>query len=200
MAERPGATIDRRNLLAELFPDPDSYLLVAGLAGAARDAAAFTQEADNLLTLGGAMGGAVPMALGMALAAPDRRVAVITGDGELLMNVGALATVATAMPENLSIVCIDNGAHGETGGQPGHTSRRTDLAKMADGAGIPSVMTLETAAGLGDARTFLATAPGPRFLCARVMPGPPAAYTRNWNLAECRVAFRNAYLASRNGG
>ena len=73
------------------------------------------------------MGGAIPMALGMALAVPERRIAVITGDGELMMNAGALATVASAAPQNLIIVCIDNGQHGETGGQPGHTSKRTNL-------------------------------------------------------------------------
>ena len=136
-------TLDRRALLAPLFPEPDRYLLVAGLAGSARDAAALTAESDNLITLGGAMGGAVSMALGIALAAPADQVAVITGDGELLMNIGALATVASMMPANLSIVCIDNGRHQETGGPPGHTARRTNLAVMADGAGLPSTMTIE---------------------------------------------------------
>lgn len=194
------ATIDRRELLPELFPDPDKYLLVAGLAGAARDAAGYTKEADNLIALGGAMGGAVPLALGMALGAPDSQVAVITGDGELLMNVGALATVATAMPANLSIVCVDNGAHGETGGQPGHTSQRTDLAMMAQGAGIASVMTVASADDYADARAFLAEAPGPRFLLVRVKAGPPTDYSRNWNLVEGRLTFRNAYISSRKGG
>jgi len=136
----PDSTLDRSTLLPALFPHPEDYLLLAGLAGAAKDSAAWTEEADNLLTLGGAMGAAVAMGLGMALAAPDRQVAVMTGDGELLMNVGVLATVASVMPDNLTIVCVDNGQHGETGGQPGHTSRRTDLARMAEGAGIPSVV------------------------------------------------------------
>ena len=118
----PESTLDRRDVLAELFPNPERYLLVAGLAGSAKDTAAYTSEADNLITLGGAMGGAVPMALGMALSAPDDEVAVITGDGELMMSVGALASVASAMPANLTIVCMDNGRHMETGGQPGHTA------------------------------------------------------------------------------
>lgn len=193
------ATIDRRELLAELFPAPERFILIAGLAGAARDVAGYTQEADNVLTLGGAMGGAVPMGLGVALSASDERIAVVTGDGELLMNVGALATVATAAPENLSIVCIDNAAHGETGGQAGHTSFRTDLAVMAQGAGVPSVMSVTDASDFEAARAFIEKAPGPRFLCVRVMAGPPTAYTRNWDLAECRLRFRNAYLARRNG-
>ena len=112
------AEIDRRELLPELFPRPGDYLMVSGLAGASRDAAALTGDGDNLFTLAG-----VPLGLGMALAAPAPQVAVITGDGELLMDLGALATVASQAPDNLSIVCIDNGGHGETGGQLGHTSR-----------------------------------------------------------------------------
>lgn len=192
----PDSTIDRSILLPALFPVPENYLLLAGLAGAAKDSAAWTQEAHNLITLGGAMGAAVAMGLGMALAAPDRQVAVITGDGELMMNVGVLATVASAMPDNLTIVCVDNGQHGETGGQPGHTSHRTNLAKMAEGAGIPSVMTVSVPDDLPAARKFLTDTPAPRFLWARVMPGPPSAYKRNWDLAECRLIFRNAFLSS----
>lgn len=188
--------LDRREVLAELFPEPGAYLMIAGLAGAARDASALTGEADYLFAFGGAMGGAVPMGLGMALAAPASRVAVITGDGELLMNAGALASVASAMPENLSIVCIDNARHGETGDQPGHTARRTDLARLAEGAGLPSTMTVTDRAGLGAAASFLETAPGPRFVCVRVRPGPPADYARNWDPAECRLRFRRACLAA----
>lgn len=190
-------TLDRRDVLGTLFPDPGEYLMVAGLAGSARDTAALTDEADTLFAFGGAMGGAVPMGLGMALAAPDRKIAVVTGDGELLMNAGALASVASTMPENLSIVCIDNGRHGETGGQLGHTARRTDLARMAEGAGLPSAMTVSDAAGLGEAAAFLEEAPGPRFVCVRVAPGPPADYKRNWNPAECRLRFRRAWRESR---
>ena len=192
------STLDRREILAGLFPDPERYLLVAGLAGAARDAAAYTSEADNLITLGGAMGGAVSLALGMALSAPDDQVAVVTGDGELLMNVGVLATVASVMPGNFSIVCIDNGRHMETGGQPGHTSRRTNLAAMADGAGLASTLTIDSAAELADAAKFLIEAPAPRFLCVRVAPGPPADYKRDWDLAAGRLRFRKAYAGRRS--
>ena len=142
------------------------------------------------------MGGAISMGLGMALAAPDRKVAVITGDGELLMNAGALATVASAAPQNLTIVCIDNGEHGETGGQPGHTSKRTRLATLAAGAGIASVMTVSKPDELLSARDFLADGIGPKFLWVRVMPGPPADYKRNWDLIECRLRFRRANVAA----
>jgi phosphonopyruvate decarboxylase len=193
-------TLDRRDLLAPLFPDPSIFLWVTGLAGAARDVCALTQEADNVFTLGGAMGAALSTALGMALSAPNKQIVCVTGDGELLMNVGALATVASMMPDNLSIICVDNGCHGETGGQRGHTAMRTNLAIMAEGAGIPSVMTVEADTQLSDAARFLTDSPAPRFLLARVKDGPPPEWKRNWNLAECRLRFRDAYLRQNSGG
>jgi phosphonopyruvate decarboxylase len=189
--------LDRREILPQLFPVPDEYLIVSGLAGAARDTAALTSDGDNLYTMGGTMGAAVSVGLGMALAAPESRVAVITGDGELLMNVGALATVATMAPDNLSIVCIDNGCHGETGNQPGHTARLTDLALMAEGAGVPSTMTISEVGQVAAGARFLIEAPGPRFLLVRVTDGPPSAYKRDLDAAACRVRFRNAYLETR---
>ncbi len=188
--------LDRRDVLSRLFPAPEDYLLVSGLAGSARDAAALTGDGDNLFTMAGTMGAAVSMGLGVALAAPEAKVAVITGDGELLMNLGALATVASMAPDNLTIVCIDNGCHGETGGQPGHTARRTDLGVMAEGAGLASTMTIAGPDELGAGATFLIEAPAPRFLLVRVIKGPPADYKRDMDPAACRLRFRNAYLGS----
>jgi len=192
----PPATLDRRDLLPSIFPNQEDYLIITGLAGSARDAAALTNDGPNLFTMAGAMGSATSMGLGVAMSAPERKVAVITGDGELLMNIGSLATVATVAPENLSIVCIDNGCHGETGGQTGHTSNRTNLELMAKGAGIASTMTIDSESDLHNAAAFLSDAPGPRFLHLRVMDGPPTAFKRNMDLAECRLRFRNAYLSS----
>ena len=197
--DRPTPTLDRRELLARLFPVPGDYLMIGGLAGAARDTAQLTDDGDYLFTMAGTMGAALSMGLGVALAAPASPVAVITGDGELMMNLGALATVATMAPDNLSIVCIDNGCHGETGGQPGHTSVRTDLRAIADGAGLASSLSIERPDQLAAAARFLLEAPAPRFLLARVMAGPPADYRRDLNPARCRLRFRNAYLASGRG-
>ena len=146
--------------------------------------------------MAGTMGAAVPMGLGRALSAPEARVAVITGDGEMLMNVGVLATVATLAPQNLSIVCIDNGCHGETGGQPGHTAMNTDLALMAKGAGLASTMTANTADDLAEGVKFLIEAAAPRLLVVRVTSGPPTAFVRNLDPAECRLRFRQATLGS----
>ena len=142
------------------------------------------------------MGAAVCTGLGMALSAPDRNVAVITGDGELQMNLGSLNTVATQSPGNLTIVCIDNGTHGETGGQEGHTVNRTSLGLIAQGAGIRSVMEITSADQIQAAHDFIRNEPGPRFLWCRVLPGDPTAYKRNFNPAECRIRFRDAYLGA----
>lgn len=190
------ATIDRRELLPQLFANPDDYLFVSGLAGAAKDTAALTQDGDNLYTMAGTMGAAVPMGLGVALNAPDRKVVVVTGDGELLMGIGALVTVASMAPANLSIVCIDNAQHGETGGQSGHTGRLTDLETIAKGSGIPSTMTVTDPDKIKDGAAFLADAPGPRFLNVRVTDGKPSAYKRNMDPAACRHRFRNAFLGA----
>ena len=195
-APTPIPTLDRRDVLAVLFPKPDDYLFISGLAGSARDTAGLTGDGASLFAMAGTMGAAVPMGLGLALSAPEAQVAVITGDGEMLMNVGVLATVATLAPQNLSIVCIDNGCHGETGGQPGHTAMNTDLALMAKGAGLASTMTANTADDLAEGAKFLIEAAAPRLLVVRVTAGPPTAFVRNLDPAECRLKFRQATLGS----
>lgn len=195
MAQFPSANIDRRELLTQLFPQPQDWLFVSGLAGASKDTAALTGDAPNLYSMAGTMGAAVPMGLGVALSAPDRNVAVVTGDGELLMGIGSLITVASAAPQNLTIVCIDNSMHGETGGQKGHTSATADLQQIAKGSGIASTHVISDIAEIPAAADFLLTAPGPRFLVARVLPTPPSAFKRNMDMAACRVRFREAYLA-----
>jgi len=188
--------IDRRELLPLLFPDPGQWLFVSGLAGASRDAAALTGDGTNLYTMAGTMGAAVPMGLGMALSAPDRKVAVINGDGEMLMGIGSLVTVAAAQPQNLTVVCQDNTMHGETGGQRGHTAGATDLETIAQGAGIASTLTISEPGQIADAAAFIAERPGPRFLVVRVLPTPPSDFKRDMDMAACRVRFRQAFLAS----
>ena len=192
----PAGTIDRRQLLPRLFPHPEKWLFISGLAGASRDAAALTADGTNLYTMAGAMGAAVPMGLGLALSAPKRNVAVINGDGEMLMGIGALATVAAANPQNLTIVCQDNAMHGETGGQASHTAKSVDLEAMARAAGVASTMTIAAPAQIGDAAAFIADAPGPRFLLVRILPTPPCDYKRDFDMAARRVLFRQAFAAS----
>lgn len=189
-------TLNRIGALPQIFPNPDDYLFVTGLAGPARDAAALTNDGANMFTMAGCMGAAMTMGLGMALGAPDRDVVVIAGDGEMMMNIGSLATIASQAPKNLTVVCVDNGGHGETGGQDGHTSVRTDLAKVADGFGIQNILTVSTEAGLKDAAAFVKSGDGPRFLWLRVMAGEPTKFKRNMNPAECRVRFKTAFQSA----
>ncbi len=191
MTDRTPGTIDRRALLPALFPEPQNWLFVSGLAGASRDAAVLTGDGPNLFSMAGAMGAAVPLGLGMALSEPGVNVAVVTGDGELLMGIGSLITVAAAAPENLTIICEDNARHGETGGQVGHTGGVADLEAIAKGAGLRSVLTISAAAELSKAADFLSQAPGPRLVVARVAATPPAAFKRDMDLAACRVRFRD---------
>lgn len=196
MTVSPKGNIDRRELLPGLFPDHEEWLFVSGLAGASRDAAALTGDGVNLYTMAGTMGAAVPMGLGIALSAPDRKVAVINGDGEMLMGLGALVTVAAAAPQNLTIVCEDNSMHGETGRQTGHTAATADLEAIARGSGISSALTISEPGQISDAVAFINDAPGPRFLVVRVLPTDPCAFKRNMDAAACRVRFRESYLSA----
>jgi thiamine pyrophosphate-dependent acetolactate synthase large subunit-like protein len=142
--------LDRRAVVRTLLGRRGHMLVVAGLGASAWDVAAAGDDPLNF-TLWGAMGGAVPVGLGLALAQPSRRVLVITGDGEMLMGMGSLATVAIQRPPNLAIVVLDNERFGETGMQPTHTCGSVDLAAVAAAAGIPNCGTISDENGLNSA-------------------------------------------------
>ncbi len=133
-APKPG-TIERRSFVAKLLAACPQALVVTGLGSPAYDVFAAGDRDENFY-LWGAMGGAAVMALGIAIAQPTRSVLVITGDGEQLMGMGALATIGAQQPNNLSIVVLDNGLYGETGAQRSHTSQGTSLAAVARACGI----------------------------------------------------------------
>ena len=118
-----------------------------GLGSCTWDAFAAGDD-DRNFYLWGAMGGAAMIGLGLALAKPHARIAVITGDGEMLMGMGSLATIGVQKPDNLAIVIFDNGLYGETGMQTSHTGSGVDLLEVARGCGIPRVMEVEDEAGL----------------------------------------------------
>src|SRR6266852_9377466 len=137
-----GFVLDRRDAVPAIIGRHEDFLFVTGLAGTARDIAALTHDGAHIYTMAGAMGGAAMIGLGLAVARPDELVLVATGDGELLMNLGALATVAVLNPPNLKILCVDNGHYGETGYQQSHTSLGVDLEKVAAGSGIKLTRTI----------------------------------------------------------
>src|SRR6266852_564258 len=139
----PDFILDRCGAVPALIGRHEDFLIVSGLAGTSRDIAALTEDGAHTYSMAGAMGGACMIGLGLALARSDARVLVVTGDGELLMNIGSLATIAVMNPPNLSVVCVDNGHYGETGYQKSHTSLGVDLEKMAVGAGLKITRTIE---------------------------------------------------------
>jgi len=187
-----GFILDRRDAVPALIGRHEDFLIVSGLAGTSRDVAALTGDGAHTYTMAGAMGGACMIGLGLALARPERRVLVVTGDGELLMNVGALATIAVMNPPNLAIVCVDNGHYGETGYQKSHTSLGVDLEKIAIGAGIKRSCTVGTAAEIRDGARLLREGNGTSFVNLRVKPTEPAEFKRNFDASLCRDRFRAA--------
>ncbi len=194
MAALPDPVLDRRQAVPALIERPQDFLVVAGLAGAAQELCAMTADAPNVFGLGGAMGAAPMMGLGLALAQPRRRVLVVTGDGELLMNLGALATIALANPPNLRIICVDNGHYGETGNQDSHTGLGVALDKIAEGAGFPVVHTINTEAEMAEGRRLLGEGSGLAFILLRVTEGPPLKDRRNLFPHVARDRFRAALL------
>lgn len=139
---------DRRAAMAALVADRSKDLLVVpGLGSTTWDLAAAGDDPKNFY-LWGAMGGAAMIGVGLALAQPQKRVAVITGDGEMLMGLGALATIGVQQPGNLAVIVFDNGLYGETGGQPSHTQATVDLLTVARGAGIADCVDVADEAGL----------------------------------------------------
>lgn len=187
-------TLDRREAVPKLIGNHEDFLIVSGLAGTSKDMASLTGDGPNLYSMAGAMGAATGMGLGLALARPDKRVLVITGDGELLMNVGTLATISVLNPANLSIVCVDNGHYGETGYQLSHTSLGVDLEQIAIGAGIKVTKTVETEEQIQDGARILRETNGTSFVLLRVNPGEPPAVKRLMAPDATRVRFRMGLL------
>jgi len=134
--------LHRRDVVKRLLEDrPRNLLAVAGLGSSAWDVCAAGDHPANFCFIG-AMGQAAPFALGLALAQPAKPVVLFTGDGDLLMSLGVLATIANQAPSNLGIVVLDNEVYFETGGQVTATAGPTDLAAVARGAGFRHALTL----------------------------------------------------------
>src|SRR5438067_7673262 len=144
--------LDRRAAMRALLENRGDLLLVTGLGSTTWDAAAVGDDDGNFY-LWGAMGAAAMVGLGLAIAQPKRRVLVVTGDGEMLMGLGALATIGVERPPNLALVVFDNGHYGETGMQPSHTDSGVSLCGVARACGIDAVFDITDAAAL---RSFTA--------------------------------------------
>ncbi len=168
MVTPPAGTLDRRAVVAQLLRGRGEMLVVSGLGSPSYDVHA-AGDHDGNYYLWGAMGAAALVGLGLAQAQPGRKVLVITGDGEMLMGLGGLATIAVAGPANLVIVVLDNGHYGETGMQRSHTGFGLDLADIARAAGFAQTAILrdmDAVAALAD--TLAAAASGPRLYVVKI--------------------------------
>ena len=187
--------LDRKLALPKLIGNTDRFLIISGLAGPAKDIGYLTQESPNTFLFGGAMGGAMPTALGLAVSRPSDRVLCVTGDGDLLMSMGSLATIASVKPKNLIIICIDNGLYQETGGQRSHTGLGVNLSKVAEGCGIPNVLSIVNEQELNKGSLLIDNnLDGPIFILLKVSEEKPPQYSRNWNASEEKVKFRKNLL------
>jgi len=169
----PNALLHRRDVVTELLRDRGDLLVISGLGAPNWDISAAGDNPNNF-PLWGVMGAAAMMGLGLAIAQPKRQVLVITGDGEMLMSIGALATIAVQNPSNLAVVVLDNERFGETGGQKTHTAAGVDLSGFASAAGIHTVLTVRTEAEVKKLRDLLHAGKGPIF--ARVKIDPETLY------------------------
>src|SRR6188768_1384469 len=169
MTTNPNALLHRRDVVNELLRERGELLVIAGLGAPNWDVSAAGDHANNF-PLWGAMGAASMMGLGLALAQPKRKVLVITGDGEMLMSIGSLATVAVEKPANLTIAVLDNERFGETGMQKTHTASGVDLAAMALAAGIRTSQTVRTMDQVSEIRDLVHQGKEPVFALVKINP------------------------------
>jgi thiamine pyrophosphate-dependent acetolactate synthase large subunit-like protein len=148
--------------------------VVVNLGHAAYELFAAGDRPLNFYTWGG-MGLTSSIALGLALARPDRRVVALDGDGSLLMNLGSLATIAACAPTNLLVLVLDNGQYGTTGGQATATAGVADLEAAARAMGVRQAATARDAQQLDRALEASRTIPGPWVIVAKVEESVPTA-------------------------
>lgn len=182
----PGARLDRREVVKALVADRRDLLVVSGLGSPTWDLMAAGDDPRNFYLWGG-MGNAVMIGLGLALARPDLPVLVITGDGDLLMGLGSLATVGVQQPARLSVAVLDNERYGETGMQPSHTAFGVDLAAVALASKFKKTLQISDSGTLVTLVKLLHQGEGPLFANVkvavedktRVLPPRDGAYLKN---------------------
>jgi thiamine pyrophosphate-dependent acetolactate synthase large subunit-like protein len=188
--------LDRRDVVQTILRDRGDALVISGLGSPTWDVAA-AGDSDLNFYLWGAMGGAAMLGLGLALAQPTRRVLVITGDGELLMGLGSLATIGVRRPANLSIVVLDNERYGETGMQPSHTGLGVDLAAIARGAAFPTASIVSTTQGLEGSLDAIHHQTGPVLTVVKVKASQPPLRVPLRDGTMIKTRFRQALIGER---
>jgi len=189
--------LDRRTAITALLAHRSRDLaIITGLGSATWDVASVGDH-DRNFYLWGAMGGAAMVGLGLALARPDLRTAVVTGDGEMLMGLGSLATVGVQRPANLAIIVLDNGVYGETGMQPSHTRHAVDLAATARACGIDLVLDVAEPDELQRLAALLPGFDRTLFARVRITPDEPPRVLPTRDGVELKLRFRRAVGADR---
>ena len=164
--------LDRRSAIRVLLAERGDLLVVTGLGSTTYDAASVADDERNFY-LWGAMGGAAMVGLGLAIARPDRPVLVVTGDGDTLMGLGALATVGVQAPPNLAIAVFDNGRYAETGMQPSHTDSAVSLVGVARSCGIAAAFDIADVTALGDFARSIQRKERTLFACVAITADEP---------------------------
>lgn len=180
------ARLNRRDVVADLLQDRGDLIVCSGLGSPSYDVMAAGDHARNYY-LWAAMGSAATVGLGLAMARPQDSVVVVTGDGEMLMGLGALATIAVKAPKNLTIAVLDNGHYGETGMQRSHTGLGVALEQVAKGAGFAWTSRITAMAGVTDLRQRIHANDALAFASIdisrddvpRVLPPRDAVYIKN---------------------
>ena len=185
--------LERRTVMSAILEHRTSHWrVVSGLGSPTWDLAAVSRAEENFHFIG-AMGQSAAFALGLALAQPDRRVVLFTGDGELLMGLGTLATIANAGIRNLALVVLDNESYQETGGQRTATAGQTDLAGIAAACGFASSSTLRETSEVGAAGKLIADTDGPVMVVAKVIKQTlPMVFPPSFDGSVAMEQFRRA--------
>jgi thiamine pyrophosphate-dependent acetolactate synthase large subunit-like protein len=182
----------RRPLIDAILARRGDALVVTGLGTTCYDVFSAGDNPLNFYNWAG-MGGAAMVACGLALAQPGRRVLCITGDGEMLMGLGSLATIGCEQPPNLKIVVMDNEHYVETGMQGTHTGRGVDLVGIARACGFPQACRVSATEEFPAALAAI-EAPGLAFVAIKVDPAQPPMTLPMRDGPYIRSRFRDAQL------
>ena len=192
------SALDRRQAVARLLAGRDRHLLVVtGLGSPAYDVMAAGDD-DRNFYLWGAMGGAAMVGLGLARAQRDKSVLVVTGDGEAMMGLGALATIAVQKPPNLTVVVLDNGRFGETGMQASHTGLGVEIDRVAASLGFAWTQAATVLADLDALREKIAARAGPGLAVVKVAAENPPRVLPPRDVVHLKNRFRAALGFSTN--
>ena len=190
----------RRTVVAALLENrPADMVVVSSLGNPTWDVASVGDHALNFNFIG-AMGQAGPFALGLAMARPEKRIVLFAGDGELLMSLGVLATIANQAPANLAVVALDNESYVETGSQPSATAGPTDLEAVARACGFVNTCSVDDETPLDDIRVMVWEGEGPLFVNIKIVAEAlPLVFPYSFDGAMAMNRFRGAVNDSGKG-